>query len=260
MAYYKFIAKLSQSSIQLLQKVYHFLNAVLTGFWLGTMSEKSLDYSDELHYNQSKKYTDDDYTSSGLFEWEKVRIEKYFSNAKSILLIGAGGGREVLALSKMGFNVYGYECNSVLVDYGNLLLQKNQISNKIKYLPRNTVPAEIEKYDGIIIGWGAYSHIRGKRKRLSFLADIYPLLKKDAPLMISFLRTWERTRQEKIIRDVSNFFKIFSNKDKTELGDGLMLEFVHFFNEEEIKSELIQSKFRIKDYYNIDYGCIIASV
>ena len=81
---------------------------------------------------------------SGLFEWEKPIIEKHFSNAKSILLIAAGGGREVLALIKMGFEVDSYECNTKLIEYGNELLQRNKIDTKIKYLPRNSVPVKLK--------------------------------------------------------------------------------------------------------------------
>jgi hypothetical protein len=236
------------------------LDAILTGFWLGVMGEKSLDFSDRLYYNHNNHYTDDKYNLSGLFEWEKVAIEKYFTNAKSILLIAAGGGREVLALSNMGFEVDSYECNAYLIEYGNALLKKNKIENKIKYLKKNSVPNEIKKYDGIIIGWGAYSLIRGNKKRLSFLASLYPFLHEKTPLMISFLFTGEKRKKEKIIKNVSNFFRVFSKRDKTESGDRLVPDFVHYFTEEEIKSELIQSKFRVIGFNNVDYGCIIAGI
>jgi hypothetical protein len=259
-AYYKFIAKLSHSSFRFIKKVYNFLNAILSGFWLGVLSEKSLEYSDELFYVTTGDYTDDKYNESGLFKWEKPMVEKYFSNAKSILLIAAGGGREVLALSKMGFEIDCYECNPKLIEFGNALLQKNKIDNKIKYLPRNSIPGDIKKYDGIIIGWGAYSLIQGNKKRLSFLAGLYSFLHKEAPLMISFLWTKNRSRHEKIVKNVSNFFRIFSNKDKTELGDTFVPDFIHYFTEEEIKGELIQSKYRIIDYSATDYGCVIAGI
>jgi len=190
----------------------------------------------------------------------KERIEKYFSNAKSILLIAAGGDRETLALSKMEFDVDSYENNATLIEYGNVFLQKNKTDIKIKYLPSDSVPEDVKKYDGIIIGWSAYSHIRGYKKRLSFLVGLYPFLHKETPLMISFLTKEERGRQDKIVKIVSNFFRILKNKYKTEPGDILLSYFAHFFTEEEIKNELIQSKFMVINYYNIDYGCVIASI
>lgn len=259
MAYHKFIARLSHTSLKFITKIYHFINAVTTGFWLGVMGDKSLDYADELHYNRSKKYFDDNYNLSGLFRWEKIAIEKYFSNAKSILLLAAGGGRETVALSQMGFEVDSYECNKALVEYGNALLQKHGIKNTIEYLPRDTVPTESKKYDGIIIGWGAYSHIRGKKKRHLFLQKLQPFLDKEAPLMISFLLTRERTRQNKIVKQVADFFRVFSKQGKTDLGDGLIFEFVHYFSEEEIKSELLKVKYMVIGFNSVDYGCIVTT-
>ncbi|MDT8402617.1 MAG: hypothetical protein RQ743_13060, partial [Bacteroidales bacterium] len=146
-------------------KIYHFMNAVLTGFWLGVMGDKTLDHSDDLHYKRSKKYIDDSYNKSGLFRWEKAALKKYFPEAGSILLLAAGGGRETYALSRMGFEVDSYECNKALVENGNEFLQRSGIEERIKYLPRDTVPEEGRKYDGIIVGWGAYTHIRGSEHR-----------------------------------------------------------------------------------------------
>src|SRR5512143_3737804 len=101
MPYHKFVAKLSHLSFRFLKNLTDFLDALSSGFGLGVMGDKSLDFSDEIYYNQTKYYTEDKYNESGLFEWEKPMSQKHFSNAKRILLIAAGGGREVLALSKM---------------------------------------------------------------------------------------------------------------------------------------------------------------
>jgi hypothetical protein len=260
MSYYRFIARISHSTFRFMGRLCNFLDTFHSGFWLGVMSEKSLEFSDELFYNRSMHYMDDKYNLSGLFEWEKVLINKHFSNLKSILLIAAGGGREALALIKMGYDVDSYECNASLIAYGNALLKKNQIDSVIKYLPRNTVPIDKKKYDGIIIGWGAYSLIQGSKKRHSFLTALQPFLNKTTPLMISFLWVEKKSRKDKMIKDLSDFFRIFSKKDKTELGDRLVPDFIHYFDEEEIKGEIIQSNLKLIDYYSSDYGCIIACI
>lgn len=259
MAYYKVIAKLSHSSFRFLKNLTSFLDAFFSGFWLGVMGEKSLDYSDELFYNNNPHYTDDKYNEAGLFEWEKSMIDKHFSKAKTILLIAAGGGRETLALAKLGFGVESYECNTKLIEYGNELLKKNNIPARIKYLPRNTVP-EVRNNDAIIIGWGAYSLIRGNKSRLSFLSELNPFLNKETLLMISFLWMGKRGQRDNIINGVSNFFRIFSTKHRTEPGDRLVPDFIHYFTDEEIKNEIAQSGLRIIDYYTKDYGCLIATI
>lgn len=241
-------------------KVYRFMNAVMTGFWLGVMGDKSLDQADDLHYQRSSKYIDDSYNKSGLFRWEKVAIEKYFSKARSILLLAAGGGRETYALSKMGFEVDSYECNKSLVEYGNQFLQSNGISARIEYLPRDTIPAEVKKFDSVIVGWGAYTHIRGSNNRISFLKKLRPFIAREGVLMVSFLYAKERTRQDRIVKKVSNFFKIFSKKRKKETGDWLQSGFVHYFTEEEIKNEIVKARYRIIGFNSVDYGCIVTTI
>jgi len=66
MSYAKFIARLTHSSLEFIKKTYNLTDSVISGFWLGVMSEKSLDLYNELHYNKSEKYTDDNYNLSGL--------------------------------------------------------------------------------------------------------------------------------------------------------------------------------------------------
>lgn len=254
----KFVARSSHSSFRFLGRIYSFCNAALSGFWLGVMSEKSLEFSDNEYYSNAKYYTEEKYNMSGFFDWEKFMVEKHFSKTDRILLIAAGGGREVLAFSKMEFKVDSYECNTGLVAFGNDLLEKNNTGNRIKYLQRNSVPEEVKEYDGVIIGWGAYSLIPGKKKRVAFLTALHPFLGKGAPLMISFLWSEKRNKQDRIITWVSNFFRFFHSKEKTEQGDRLMPYFIHYFTEAEVRSELKVSKFTVIDYYSKDYGCLIA--
>lgn len=260
MPYYKFIAKLSHWSFSFLKSLTNFLDAAYSGFWLGIMSQKSLDYSDELHYNHNACYIDDLYNEKGLFDWEKSILDKHFSNVKTILLIAAGGGREALALNRMGYKVDSYECNPALVEYANKFLRKNNVNAKVSYLSRNTVPEEVKKYDGIIIGWGAYSHIQGFNKRLLFLKGLYPFMHDKSRLMISFIWVKERNRRDIMIRKISGFFGFLSKKDKTEPGDKLVPNFIHYFKEEEIKSELIQANCKIVDSDVTDHGWVIASI
>jgi len=158
----------------------------------------------------------------------------------------------------MGFNLDSYECNRVLVEYSNIFLQKYTKDYKIKYLQKDSVPDVIRKYDGIIIGWGAYSHIRGSEKRIAFLEQLQQFINKDAPLMISFLTKEERGRQEKTTKRVANFFRLLRNRDKIETGDRLQASFIHYFTRQEIIKELTQANYKVLDYYDIDYGCVIS--
>lgn len=257
MAWYKIVARFSHASFKFLKNLTYFLDAFFSGLWLGIMGRKSLEFSDELYYNGSKSYFNDRYNESGFFGWEKPVIEKHFKDAKNIIIIASGGGREILALSKMGFSVEGYECNPYLVKYGNSLLKKNQVKAEIKLLPRNSVPDEQKQYDGLIIGWGAYSHMEGMGIRKSFLNELKPFMHESSRLMISFLYVTQRSKRDKIVVKVSNFFRTFSRKFRTEPGDRLEPDFIHYFMEDEIKSEITEAGFRIIDFSKDEYGCVI---
>lgn len=260
MKWYKLVARISQASFRFLKNLTNILDALFSGFWLGVMGKKSIAYSDELYYNYTPSYSDEKYNESGFFGWEKPIIEKYFSDAKNILLIAAGGGREVIALNKMGIEVDAYECNPKLVEFGNSLLKKHDINSSIKSLARNSVPDDIRQYDGIIIGWGAYSLIRGRESRIGFLNSLRPFFKSDTFLMASFIYSTRRSRKDKIIKQVSDFLTFLHKKDRTEIGDRLVPNFLHYFSEEEIKSEFAQADLKVIDYSCTDYGCLIARI
>ena len=260
MKWYRLAARISHSGFSFLKKLTYFLDAFHSGFWLGVMGRKSLDYTDELYYNRTKSYSTDLYNESGFFNWEKPVIEKHFGDVRTIMVIAAGGGREVLALSKLGISVEGFECNQKLVSFGNSLLIKNNVPARINFLPRNTVPQDKKQYDGLIIGWGAYSHMEGRERRVSFLKDLKPFLHKSSKLMISFLYVTNRSRRDRVVVKVSNFFRTFTRKFKTETGDRLEPDYIHYFIEEEIKNELTTAGYRITDYSQTDYGCIVAGL
>src|SRR3990170_6445745 len=80
-----------------LEKFSNLLNACIIGFWLGILDHEDLHWIDQQYYNDERMYHDEHYNRRGLFSWEREVIDTYFTSCKSILLIGAGGGREVLA-------------------------------------------------------------------------------------------------------------------------------------------------------------------
>lgn len=256
----KIIVKLAFGSLQLLRKSYNFLDSVLSGFWLGVFCNKTLDLFDDYHYSRSEKYHTDSYNFSGLKRWEAERVERFFVKGRKILLTAAGAGRETLALSSLGYEVDSYECNRDLVDYGNSFLKRHGNNIEIKYLPRNSVPFKNKVYDGVIIGWGAYSHIRTPGSRIEFLLKLKDCLKIEAPLMISFVTRAGSSRQDRIVKGIANLFRRLSGREKVEEGDRLFSYFIHFFTEEEVRAEIQKAGYKVLDYYDIEYGCIIASV
>lgn len=236
----------------------NFLDAFHSGFWLGVIGKNGLWYFDEVHYKESTTYIDDDYNEKGLFDWETYIIENHFKEVKTVMLIAAGGGREVLGLSKRGFTVDAYECNAALVEYGNRFLKKKNVDSSINHLPRNTVPSEIRKHDVVIIGWGAYSHIKGGANRIRFLKALYPYMNEAGRLMISFIWVKDRNRRDRLIQSISGFLGFFCGGERAEQGDKLVPNYIHYFTGEEIRAELNKAGYRIVEYDEEKHGFIIA--
>lgn len=251
------LVRLVSGSLNFLESIYKFSDAALSGFWLGIMSEKAIDRYNKYHYDRLPKYLDDKYNLSGLHRWEYERIKKFFYASKTFLLIGAGGGRETAALRKWGVEIDSYECSEKFVAYGNDFLKRNNIDASITWLPVNSVPDLIKKYDGIILGWGAYTHIYGSWNRISLLKKLHPFCKNETQIMISFFTRNGMGRKDKIVGSVSNFFRFFCRRPKTEAGDRLESYFAHYFNRQEIESELKQSGFSLLEYYDEEYGCAV---
>jgi hypothetical protein len=200
-----FPVKLFRRSVKSL----HFLKVALDvaheGFWLGVLNRKALQEIVGSQYRSIDDiYRTQDWNLKGLFDWEQKCIETFFSDCSSILLGGAGGGRELVALIRQGFRVDGFDCAPQFVSHGQALLEslaqeKSQSEGQVYQgrlfdaLP-DTVPDSLGHYDGCILGWAAYSHVQGRENRINLLKQFRSHMDKGAPLLISF-KTRSDSRQ-----------------------------------------------------------------
>jgi hypothetical protein len=175
-----------------------FFEACLMGFWLGVLDKQSLQEIDDDYYKNSTKYLGESHNRSGLFSWEEKAVQAYFSENRKIILIGAGGGRETLALGSLGFEVDAFECNLDLLDCARKLLEKEKIAATIQFCPRDHCPSGDRCYDGSIVGYGVYSYIQGWKGRVAFLKDLRARVQTNAPVLLSFLRRMPSIRYRSI--------------------------------------------------------------
>lgn len=245
-------------SRQILDKLFAFVTGCFNGFWLGIFSRDALNQMDERYYNDDKMYREKQYNRSGLFGWEKGCLERYFSGRRRILVIGAGGGREVIALFKYGYDVDGYECNPSLVKFANELLMEENLPACIHLIDRDRAPTPQKQYDGVIIGWGAYMLIQGRQRRIAFLRQLRENVISDSPMLISFFHRRKNSLHFRLIPAVGNIFRWFSGRENIELGDDMVPEYVHYFTEQEIASEVRQAGFQLMYYATNEYGHAVA--
>ncbi|HEX8319331.1 class I SAM-dependent methyltransferase [Longimicrobium sp.] len=221
------------------------LNAIHTGVWLGVLSRETMDEADEAHFSAARSYNNEAHNLRGLFDWEAQAVADFFAGRRTIGVIAAGAGREVIALSRQGFQAEGFECNPGLVAYAGDLLPRHGCQAAVRLIARDAAPAGAGPYDGIILGWSAYMLIPGRERRIRFLRDLRPLLTEGSPVLLSFFTRPDHAPRLALAFRVARVLRRVLRREPPALGDDLAPMFVHRFNEAELVSELAEAGFTL---------------
>ncbi len=219
------------------------LRAAFVGFWLGLLDRRALQAADELYYRRAQMYHREKYNLSGLFDWERSAVDRHFGGCRSLLVSSAGGGREVVALERLGCEVAAFECNATLVQAGNALLAREGLASRIAPAQRDMCPAYSRLFDGIVVGWGSYMLMQGRERRVTFLRQLRAHVPEGAPLLVSFFVRPGDTRYLRLVARLANQLRRIRRTERVELGDDLVPNFVHHFSRAEIEDELAAGGF-----------------
>lgn len=216
------------------------------GARLGMASRQGLHALDERYYSgggagEHIDYAGDAHNRSGLFGWERRMVERFFPPSGRLLVTAAGGGREVLALARMGYAVDGFEPHAGLVDAARRLLAREGVDARIAVSPRDQAPRTDARYDGVIVGWSSYTLTQGRARRIAFLRDLRALARPGAPLLLSFFFRDRSPFRHGVIARVGTALRRIRGGEPVEEGDALAPNFVHLFTEAEIRDELRQA-------------------
>ena len=234
---------------------------MVTGFWLAMLTPRMIERLDHWYYTRGfLMYLDPNYNRSGWFDWEKPVIDQYFAKLRSVMIAaGAGAGREMLALNRMGVRTVGYEHNPALRELGNQLLLEEGWEPSLRAAPASAMAADTNEYDGVIIGWASYSLMPGRDTRISFLKSVRSRCREGAPLLVSYLdRSGDRTFY-RLSTALANSLRTALGRTKVELGDTLSASYAHYFAEEEIKAELVEGGFLPVASARVPYGYVVAT-
>lgn len=263
---------------QLLPRIYYkiqrfelqFLSAVWAtsvGIWLGILSRSALNAIDDIYYlggtgtqGSPIDYRADAHNRRGLREWEREAIDKYFGQKGRVAVLGAGGGREVLALRRLGFEVDGWDCQQELVRTANRILSEEGFQPTVAVVPRDICPSGGPIYSGIIIGWGLYTYVPGSQRRIALLGSIRDRLSPGSPILLSFFSRDPAQLQFYVAALVANVFRRIVRREKVEVGDFLAPHYVHYFTKSEIRNELKAAGFIVKAHETLSFPHAIATV
>jgi hypothetical protein len=225
--------------------------AVHQGFWLGCLTADDLNAITAHHFDKSQFYASAEHNLSGFFGWEKPLIECYFRPGSRTLVSAAGGGREVLALRKAGFDAEGFECSQPLIDAAGKIAAQLGKASHVSYCPPDSVPAGPRVYDGLVVGWTGYTHIPTRARRILFLQALRERALPTAPVLLSFFTRSPRFLDDAVIHRTARFCRFFARaqKEPLERGDRISYaRYVHAFTRDEIEAELRDAGFQLVEY------------
>jgi hypothetical protein len=244
----KFRIKCFDHADRWFKRVVGVMTAVHEGVWLGCLSADDLNAVTAKHFDESQFYASNAHNLSGFSDWEPPLLDRYFRRESRILVAAAGAGREILALRKVGFDAEGFECSLPLVRASQEIFGQLGESKYVTYCPPDTVPSGPPVYDGLIVGWSAYTHIPTRLRRVAFLQALRQRALPQSPLLISFFTRLPDSRDHLVYR-IARLCRFFGDRELLSLGDHLeWRRYVHRFTRDEVEAELRTAGFRLEHY------------
>lgn len=240
---------------RLLRRIAPSLHPTWTGLWLGALPPRALEALDTAFYDASVKYSGSDHNLRGLFAWEAEAVRSHFSAGSRVMVLGAGGGREVIALRREGFQADGWESHPNLVAAGREILRATgDCPCALRLGPRSRVPEEADTYDGVILGWTMYTLVAGRATRVELLRGARARLATGGPLLLSFhYRPLHCPRSRQVLRAASHVTHLL-RRQPPDLGDDLSPNYVHRFTQDQIRTELEAGGFQFLRYEQMGPG------
>ena len=225
--------------------------AVAAGLRLGLMKPETIYHLGQRYYEACPIYQSEAYNRTGLHAWELRAVQTHFSKCSRCLVAAAGGGREVIALRKQGYEADGFECHPSFVELANRLLAADGFATCVRLAPPDECKTSSGNYDALIVGLGAYMHIQTREKRIAFLRQLRALAPAGAPLLLSFWLRPPGARRYNVTVMVGNLFRCLLSRPRLEAGDNFTTYFVHHFTPEEIAGELTNAGYDLVAF-NLD--------
>jgi hypothetical protein len=230
------------------------------GVWLGVMPPAQLDALDDLVYRRRARYSHEEYNRTGLWTWEQRAVDRYFTRACRVVVTAAGGGREVMALLDQGFDAVGFECNPQLVAVGRRMLAAAGHGDRLRPCGRHRWPEQAGTCDAVVVGWGSYTHISGRQRRVQFLRDAGDHLTDGGVVLLSFWTVTGPTVYLRTVARVGTAIRRLARRPAVECGDTLSQSYVHFFTPAAVADELAAAGFELLEFHDGEYGVAVGAI
>ena len=199
--------------------------------WLRLLDHRDIDQL-TMHSYASRSgsgFDSEAHNVAGLHASEETAFRDMLTAGMRVLVAGAGGGREMIALAKAGHDVTGFDAAADLVEACRANLAIAGARGTMMTAQPGAVPDCGGGFDALVIGRGVYHHIPGRTNRIAFLRACAAMIEEDGPMIMgdvltrSTLGRWAMT--------------------SAEPGDSLSDCFYHYFTVELLAAEIAEAGF-----------------
>jgi SAM-dependent methyltransferase len=212
-----------------------------------------VEFGRHTYTQQAGLWGTDETINKGLHPWEKVALEKLPLTRGKVLILGLGGGREAIALAKMGFSVTGVDFVPEMVNLATANAAKHGVQLEAQVGELSHLAPPPATYDLIWLSEKMYSCLPTRGRRIEMLKRMHQALRPGGWFACVF--SWKPVLE--FSPGVDRIRKLFAYLSLGNLwyepGDSLHGEFLHHFREEsELSSEFAAGGFELPHPYIIN--------
>jgi hypothetical protein len=235
--------------------------AVHQGLWLGLLDGAALQAATARFYSASDRYKGSYHNRAGLLSWEAALVDRHFRDCRTVLVGAAGGGREVVALARRGITVDAFDCSPFLIAAAERVLADEGLPARVQLAPPDWLPDSLGTYDGVLLGWGSYSHVVGRLARVRLLRGLAGHLRAGGPFLFSFQTRPGDPSAQRVYRWIYATARAVRTARRSraslELGDTLPHYFAHRFTRAEVEAEAALAGLAVEHVGELEYGAVL---
>lgn len=245
------------------QKLSHGIEAIRSGIFMGLIDDQSFQAFDTYPFDETGPLDVSAETQRGLEPWERQIVREHLDDAKSVLVVAAGGARELVGLHELGYDTTGVEYGRQLCEASRRELTLRECSATLQSCERFEVPVSDESYDAAFVARKFLSHVHGRSRRIELLVNIRQSLRSDATLVIAYYTRQRDTLAFRMQAALANILrKLRGRRDfPVEVGDHLDPEsplYHHHYIWEELRDELQAAGFTPVKHETTWFGWAVA--